>query len=137
MPQLKNARWEAFAQGHARGLNAAQARGAAGYSARGAQWRVCYSRGVKARIAELLAQHATLREAGLEETILALLDLATRTDAKTAAGAREARASRLEAHRLSGLLGTRRKAETWTPPPEMTEAEWDAKYGPDAPGSKC
>ena len=126
MPDLNNPGWEAFAQGHA-----------AGNCAKGASaWRIHYRRGVKARIAELAKQHATLREANLEETLLALLGLASRTDPKTAAGAKEARASRLEAHRLGGLLVQRREAEAWTPPREMTEAEWDAKYGPDAPGSK-
>ena len=126
MPELNNTGREAFAQAHARDN-----------SGRGvcAPWRIYYRAGVKARIAELAKQHASLRQANLEETLLALLDLATRIDAKTAAGAKEARAARLEAHRLSGLLASVREAETWTPPREMTEAEWEAKYGPDAPGS--
>jgi hypothetical protein len=138
MPELKNAGWEAFAHGHARGLGAGEAHASAGYSVNaGAVWRLSRRRAVKARVAELVGQHATLRAANLEETILALLDLAARADPKIAAGAREARAARLEAWRLSGLLAQRREAETWTPPREMTEAEWDAKYGPDAPGSGC
>jgi hypothetical protein len=126
MPELKNAGWEAFAQAHARGLGLRDAR---------APWRLAYHQGVRARVADLARRHATLREANLEETILALLELATRIDPKIAAGAREARAARLEAWRLSRLLTARRAAETWTPPREMTEAEWDARYGPDAPGS--
>jgi hypothetical protein len=127
MPQLKNPGWEAFARAHVAGC---LAKGAS------APWRLFYRAGVKARIAELVTRQATMREASLEETILALLDLASGTDQKTAAGAREARAARLEAHRLNGLLAARREAETWTPPREMTEAEWEAKYGPDAPGSR-
>jgi hypothetical protein len=137
MPELKNPAWEAFAQAHARGLSQADADLAVGGSARGAvaPWRVHKRRGVKARIAELVTQYATLREANLEETVLALLDLATRTDAKTAAGAKEARAARLEAHRLSGLLAATREARAWTPPRPMTRAEWTATYCPDARGS--
>jgi hypothetical protein len=137
MPHLNNAGWEAFAQGLARGLSKKAAYGAAGFAAAAsnAPTRLSRRECVKERVDELMAQQALLRKASLEETILALLDLASKTELKTAAGAKEARAARLEAWRLSGLLSQRREAETWTPPREMTEAEWDAKYGPDAPGS--
>jgi len=137
MPELKNAGWEASAQGYARGLSQQEACVAAGYSPKSNNTpsRVFCHECVKARIAELEAQHVSLREANLEETILAMLDLAANGDRKTAAGAKEARTARLEAWRLSGLLAARREAEAWTPPREMTEAEWEAKYGPDAPGS--
>ena len=139
MPELNNAGWEAFAQGHARGLSQKDAYIAAGYSAKSnsAPTRLFRRQCVKDRIAELVAQHALLRAANLEETILALLSLATNTELKTAAGAKEARTARLEAHRLSSRLAAKREAEAWTPPREMTEAEWIAKYGADAPGSGC
>jgi hypothetical protein len=137
MPELTNAAWEAAAQGHARGLTQQEACIAAGYSAKSnsAPARVFRRECVKARVAELVKQRGSLRAANLEETILAMLDLAAKTDLTTAAGVKEARAARLEAHRLNGLLATKREAEAWTPPHVMTEAEWDAKYGPDAPGS--
>jgi hypothetical protein len=138
MPELKNPGWEAFAQACARGQSQKEAYVAAGYSARSNDGPVALFKRevVRQRIAELEGQNACLREANLEETILALLALA-KADATTAAGAREARVARLEAHRLAGLLAARREAETWTPVRELTEAEWDAKYGPDAPGSRC
>jgi len=137
MPELKNAGWEAFAQGYARGLSQKAAYVAAGYSAgsNSAPTRLFKRDCVKERIAELVAQHERLREASLEETILAMLVLATKGNLETAAGAKEARTARLEAHRLRSQLTARREAEAWTPPREMTEAEWEAKYGPDAPGS--
>jgi len=138
MSQLKNPGWEASAQGYARGLSQQEACIAAGYSPKSnsAPGRIFSDEGVKARVAELAKQHDSLRAANLEETILAMLDLAATCDRTTAAGAKEARAARLEAHRLSGVLATRREAQAWEPMPrEMTEAEWDAKYGPDAPGS--
>jgi len=137
MPQLKNPGWEASAQGYARGLSQQGACLAAGYSPKSnsAPGRIFSDEAVKARVAELARQHDLLREANLEETILAMLDLAATGDRTTAAGAKEARTARLEAHRLGALLAARREAQAWTPPREMTEAEWEAKYGPDAPGS--
>jgi hypothetical protein len=137
MPELKNPAWEAFAQGRARGLSLKGAYIAAGYSAKSSSGpaSVHAHEEVKTRIEELVKQHALLHEANLEETIVALLDLAAKIDSTTAAGAKEARASRLEAHRLNGLLAARREDAAWTPPRQMTEAEWDAKYGPNAPGS--
>lgn len=137
MPQLKNAGWEAFAQACARGLSQKKAYVAAGYSEKssGGPSGVYNHEAVKVRIAELEARNKSLRGANIEETILALLDLAAKTNTDAAAGAKEARAARLEAHRLNALLAAKREAESWTPPREMTEAEWTAKYGPDAPGS--
>jgi alkylation response protein AidB-like acyl-CoA dehydrogenase len=138
MADSENPGWEAFARGRARGLNMTNAYGEAGYKhSRGAGSRLNKNPLVQMRIAELLIQRDALREARLEETIVALVTLARGADPKNGAALREARAARLEAHRLGGLLTQRRKAETWEPPPPMTEAEWEAKYGPDAPTPSC
>ena len=135
MSDLENPGWEAFAQGRARDLNMTDAYVAAGYKhSRGAGSRLNKKPEVKRRLAELLVQRAAIRAARIEETIVALVAMAEGADLKSGAGLKEARAARLEAHRLNGLLAQRREAETWEPQPRpMTEAEWDAKYGPDAP----
>ena len=137
MPELKNPAWEAFAQGRARGLSLKGAYIAAGYSAKSSSGpaSVYAHEEVKTRIDELVKQHALLHQANLEETIVALLDLAASIDSTTAAGAKEARASRLEAHRLKDLLAAKREDEAWTPPRQLTKDEWKAKYGHNARGS--
>jgi len=131
MSDLENPGWEAFAQGRARGLNMTNAYVAAGYKhSRGAASRVNGKPLVKKRLEELLIQREALRKARLEETIVALVALAEGADLKSGAGVKEARAARLEAHRLSVLLTQRREAETCEPdPPPMAKAEWIAKYG--------
>ena len=134
MPELENPGWEAFAQARARGVAVTQAWQAAGVKrSRGARRRIERSPQINRRLAELLLQREALRKAQMEETIEALVAMAEGADLKTGVGIKEARAARLEAHRLSALLARRHEAETWRPPRPMTEAEWDAKYGPDAP----
>jgi hypothetical protein len=134
MPELQNPGWEAFAQALARGAAVTQAEQAAGGKrSRGARRRIARSPEVNHRVAELLVQREALRKARMEETIEALVAMADGADLKTGVGIKEARAARLEAHRLSALLARRQEAEAWRPPRPMTEAEWDAKYGPDAP----
>ncbi len=137
MGDLENPGWEAFAQARVQGQTMTEAYLTAGYKpSRGAASRLNAKPPVRARIGELLIQREALRKARLEETIVALVAMADRADLTNGAGLKEARAARLEAHRLCALLTQRRETEAWTPPREMTEAEWDAKYGPDAPGSR-
>jgi hypothetical protein len=134
MPELQNPVWEAFVQARARGSSVTEAwQGAGGERSRGDRRRIHRIPEVDRRLAELLVQREALRKAHMEETIGALVAMAEGADLKTGVGLREARAARLEAHRLSALLARRRDAETWAPPRPMTEAEWEAKYGPDAP----
>ncbi len=138
MPALSNDRHEIFAHARARGMTQAAAYEQAGYrESRGAGCRLNKIPGVAARITELAAEMLKIGDCRLETTIIALLQLARRTDLQTtAAGAREARLARLEAWRLGDLLAARSPATAdRPPPPPMTEAEWDAKYGPDAPGA--
>jgi hypothetical protein len=134
MPELNNPRHEAFARAWTGGVNRRAARVAAGNSPGGFD-RVDQRPAFKARMVELRVGRDALSNAGLEKTILALLDLATTGDQTTAAARKEARAARLEAHRLSELLTRRRETESYDPSRPMTEEEWDAKYGPDAPPS--
>ena len=134
MPELQHPDWEAFAQARARGVAVTQAEQAAdGKRCPGARRRTERSPEINRRLAELRVQREALRKAHMEETIEALVAMAEGADLKTGVGIREARAARLEAHRLSALLARRHEAETWEPPRPMTEAEWEAKYGPDAP----
>jgi hypothetical protein len=134
MPELENPDWEAFVQARARGLAVTEAWRAAGHKrSRGDRRRLYRAPEVNRRLAELLVQREALRKAHMEETIEALVAMAEGADLKTGVGIKEARAARLEAHRLSALLARRHEAETWAPPRPMTEAEWEAKYGPDAP----
>ena len=79
------------------------------------------------------ARRHELREARLEETILALLAMSTKVDLTTGAGLREARVARLEAYRLREQLDERRPPAASMALRPMTESEWEAKYGPDAP----
>jgi hypothetical protein len=134
MTDRQNPGRDAFIQARARGLNSADAHVAAGYTrCRAAAGRVAKRPEVEARLAQLLIPRQALREARVEETILALLAMAEVAGLKSGAGIREARAARLEAHRLSSSLSRRPPAEPWEPPRPMTEEEWEAKYGPDAP----
>ena len=138
MSDLENPGWEAFVQERADGLDITGAYVAAGHKRnRGAGSRVAKEPEVVKRLAQLLIQREALCKARLEETIAALVAMAEGADLKSGAGIKEARAARLEAHRLNGLLAKRREEEAWEPPHVMTEAEWDAKYGPDAPGQGC
>jgi len=113
MSELNRPSYEALAQALAGGMNLRAACVAAGLSPAGLEG-VVQRPAFKARMAELRAQQDALGRAGLEKTILALLHL--------------------EAHRLDGLLLRSRQDTLQTLPRPMTEAEWDAKYGPDAPG---
>jgi len=134
MSELNRPSYEALAQALAGGMNLRAACVAAGLSPAGLEG-VVQRPAFKARMAELRAQQDALGRAGLEKTILALLHLATAGDQATAAARKEARMAHLEAHRLDGLLLLRSRQDTLqTLPRPMTEAEWDAKYGPDAPG---
>jgi hypothetical protein len=136
MPQLEHPDWEAFAQARARGETVTQAwRSAGGKRSRGDRRRIGRRPPLTRRLAELHLQREALRKAHMEETIEALVAMADGADLTTGVGIREARAARLEAHRLSALLARRHDAETWAPPRPMTEAEWDARYGPDAPAA--
>jgi hypothetical protein len=138
MPALSNQRHEAFARARSRGANRTVAHTLAGYApSRGAGSRMGKRDDIKTRVAELVKEDEAIREASLEETIVALLMLAKSTDApNTAAGLKEARLARLDAWRLCGLRAARDGEAAITPPRAMTEAEWDAKYGPDAPASR-
>ena len=138
MSDLENPGWEAFVQERADGLNIIDAYVAAGHKrSRSAGSRVSKEPEVVKRLAELLIQREALCKARIEETIVALVAMAEGADLKSGAGIKEARAARLEAHRLNGLLAKRRAEEAWEPPREMTEAEWVAKYGADALESGC
>jgi len=131
MPRLNDARHEAFAQARARGMSRAAAQDAADLEpANAGAAHVDRRADVRARIAELRVTRDALRQADLEETVLGLLDLATRGDHASAAARREARAARLEAHRLAERLA--RRGEQTAPetlPPPMSHAEWMATYG--------
>ena len=119
----------------ARGQTSAAAYGAAGYkTACGGGARLATRAPVAARIAELAAERALTSRAGLATTIAALLALADNIDLRSAAGAKEARLARLEANRLWAELTAYQDEEYSTLPPELTEAEWVAKYGDPAPG---
>ncbi len=134
MPKLTNPGWEAYAQARARGLTLADAWRAGGQRrSRVARGRVDTRPEMHNRLDELRLERAALRKAQMEETIAALVAMAESADLKTGAGIKEARAARLEAHRLSAVLTQRHEAEAWEPPRPMSEAEWEAKYGPDAP----
>ena len=138
MSDLENPRWEAFVQQRADGLNVTDAYVAAGHKRnRGAGSRVAKEPEVVKRLAELLIQREALCKARIEETIVALVAMAEGADLKSGAGIKEARAARLEAHRLNGLLARGREEKAWEPPRVLTDEEWEAKYGANAPGSAC
>jgi hypothetical protein len=132
MPDLKNPRHEAIAREAAGGANRRAARVAAGYSPCGFD-RADHRPAFRSRTAELRVRRDALAGAGLEQTILALLDLATTGDHTNAAARKEARAARLEAHRLNAVLTRKREYESYEIPLPLTEEQWNAKYGPDAP----
>ena len=131
MPELNHAGREAFAQARARGHDPTAAYVAAGYSpGGGGPSRVSGRADVKARMAELRVGRDALRKASLEETVLAILDLATRGDQTTASGRREARTARLDAYRLNGLLAEERQSKSsisrYLP---LSHEDWMAEYG--------
>ena len=132
MPELNNPGHEIYARERADGASRRAAAAAARLSYLTLD-RVEARPDVKARMEELRVRGDALSKADLEDTVLAMLDLATTGDQTTAAARKEARAARLEAHRLNELLTQRRVAESYAPPREMTEAEWMAKYGDPAP----
>ena len=114
----------------ARGRSKAAAYVEAGYAAsRSGGTRTMARPGVAARIAELTAQREATHEASLATTVLELLALAKCADTASAAGAKEARLARLEAHRLWEALERREEAESRPADRELTEAEWEARFG--------
>jgi hypothetical protein len=127
MPELNDKRREAFAQERARGVKPTAAYAAAGYApSRSGPNTVNRRADVVERVAELVVQLEALRKASLEETILAMLDLAAKADPMSAASLKEARNARLDAYRLSALVTP---WEREAPPPRrMTTAEWVAEY---------
>jgi phage terminase small subunit len=133
MADLENRGWEAFAQGRAQGLNMTKAYEAAGYKFnRSAASRLNNKPAVSKRLEELLIQREALREARLEETIVALVSMARDADPKNGVSLKEARTARLEAHRLSGLLAQQREAEAYEPPRGLSDEAWEARYGCNA-----
>jgi hypothetical protein len=135
LPELTDARWEAFAQGCAKGLNNCAAYRRAGFlSDKGG--RLAANPKVAARIEELKGLRVATAGASLRRTIVYLLAEADAGAALgSAAGLKEARAHRLEANRLWEQL-EREEARARRPPRrELTVAEWNAKYGAPAPGS--
>ena len=133
---LANPKHEAFAKAIARGQNQSRAYVDAGFSYdSGRASTLAKNDDVITRVAILTLEFAELREAGLEETIRALLTMAGATSLQTsAAGMKEARTMRMEAWRLSELLVARGSAiGVEIAPRALTEAEWEAKYGADAP----
>jgi hypothetical protein len=102
MPALENPRYEVFAIARARGALLEDAYGHAGFAARkGHAWRIANRPEVQARIAELRAERSTVEEVFPRTIINVLMHLAHVNDALgTPAGARETRASLLEALRL-------------------------------------
>ena len=136
MPSLTDARREAFAQAFVQRGNKSAAYREAGYAGgRSGGAKLAAKAPVAARIAELEQLRERTSRAAPEDTIAGLLALATAADAlKTAPAMKEARLARLEANRLWTELTAYQDEENSTLPPELTEAEWVAKYGNPAPG---
>ena len=132
MPPLEKQAHERFARGRAEGLGRVAAYEAAGYRPDSSRASKLGARTeVAARIAELRERDPDMAGAGA--TIARLLRLADRCgELATAAGLRESRIAATEANRLQMEL-TERDAwaaqDACTLPPELTEAEWVAKYG--------
>lgn len=136
LPPLTDARREAFAQAFVRSGNKSAAYREAGYAGgRGGGAKLAAKAPVAARIVELEKLRGQTCAAGLEDTIAGLLALATAADAlNTAPALKEARLAHLEANRLWTELTAYQDEESSALPPELTEAEWVAKYGNPAPG---
>lgn len=113
MPALENPRHELFAIARARGALLEDAYEEAGYAARnGHAWRLAEREDVKARIAALRAERTRVEEAFPRTVISILMHLAQVTDALgTPAGAREARASLLQALRLEREVAAARQSD--------------------------
>jgi hypothetical protein len=106
MPALDNPRYEVFAIARARGALLEDAYEDAGYAAgKGHAWRIANRAEVQARIAELRAERSRIEEAFPRTVINVLMHLARVNDAlATPAGARETRASLLEALRIERAI---------------------------------
>jgi hypothetical protein len=136
LPPLPDPRHEAFAQAPVRGLSHKAAYLEAGFATDRTNGSKLSARpAVAARIAELEREKDPAYRASLRGVIIDLMTLADAAGAlKSAAGAKEARLTLLEANRLWGLL-QREEAQRRRPPErELTLAEWTAKYATPAPG---
>lgn len=136
---LAKSTYEAFARARARGLNLTDAYAEAGFAGKGnggGSSGLAKRSEVIERIDFLVATAMQLQQAGLEQTIIGLLDLASKTGAASAAAAKESRLARLEAYRLACELDETRAQAAYVPEREMTEDEWVAKYGQSAPPSR-
>jgi hypothetical protein len=136
MPELENARYEAFARALAQGSTRPKALAAAGFPDDGRNARVLAAAGaIQARVAEIAAERSANDGAGLQASIGALIDLAVAADGlKAAAGIREARLARLEALRLRDLLEPRWPAAEARVVTTLTDAQWLAAFGPGGSG---
>ncbi len=114
MPALDNPHYEVFAIARARGALLEDAYEDAGYAAgKGHAWRIAGRAEVQARIAELRAERTRVEEAFPRTVIKVLMHLAHVNDVlATPAGARETRASLLEALRIErAIADDRRKSQ--------------------------
>jgi hypothetical protein len=124
MTQLKNKKYEAYAQGRAKGLGVDESYAKAGYSPDHG------SAGKVARRPDVVARVAELRERDPDNThpdaiIARLLRVADACcDLNSAAALKEARLSLMEAYRLR----TQTKEDDYEIPRPMGRDEWMAKY---------
>jgi hypothetical protein len=110
MPVLQNPRHEAFVLARAKGASLEQAYEDAGFVAdKSHACRLANRPEVAERIAELRREQGDAADASPQAIIAALVRMARDSEAaKTPAGAKEARANLLEAHRLSAELALSR-----------------------------
>jgi hypothetical protein len=134
MPALTDPRQETFAQACAAGSNQSAAYIEAGFAAnRGNACKLAAKPAMAARIVELRRLRDPIQRACLHDTVIDLMALFQSADAlKSAAGAREARLARLEAHRLWVQLTLEEARNARPVERELTLDEWMAKYGPEA-----
>ena len=128
---LTDPRREAFARAFVRCGNRAAAYRAAGFTGgRGAASQMAALAPVAARIVEVAQRRESIERAGLEDTIADLMAMAAGADALNSAAAfKEARLARLEAYRLGEALAAREADEVRPIDRELTEAEWDERFG--------
>jgi hypothetical protein len=111
LPTLKNARYEQFAQGLAKGQTQVQAYAEAGYLNPEHAYRMMKRPGVRARVAELMEEAAARAEIGVAMVTETLVRLAGKAEEDGATGGLSAaRAAWMAAARLNGLLGERHEA---------------------------
>lgn len=130
-------RHEAFAQASAKGLNCGDAYVQAGFASdRSNASKLAKRKAVAERIAELEQLRDLTPQADLAHTVAALLRSAAGADTlKSAAGTREARLSRLEAHRLWDKLAMEEMRAARPIDRVLTSEQWAALYGPSPPMS--